>query len=59
MFLLRWYRVYSVKEAILILLDFAVTIGGSSFNLLPEIDRIRRNGYISNNSGMRYYKYNV
>ena len=28
MFLLRWYRVYSVKEAIRILLDLMVTIGG-------------------------------
>ena len=59
MFLLRWYRVYSVKEAIRILLNLVVTIGGSSFNLLSNIDRIRRNGYISNDSGMRYYKYNV
>ena len=59
MFLLCWYRVYSVKEAILILLNLVVTIGGSSFNLLSKIDRNRRNGYISNFSGMRYYKYNV
>ena len=28
MFLLRWYRFNSVKEAIRVLLDFAVTIGG-------------------------------
>ena len=27
MLLLRWYRVYSIKEAIGILLDIAVTIG--------------------------------
>lgn len=59
MFLLRWYRVYSVKKAIRIFLYLVVTIGGSSFNLLPEIGRNRRNGYISNDSGMRYYKYNV
>lgn len=57
--IVRWYRVYPVKEAIRIFLNLVVTIGGSSFNLLPEIDRIRRNGYISNDSGMRYYKYNV
>ena len=59
MFFLRWYRVYSVKEAIRILLNLVVTIGGSSFNLLSNIDRNRRNGYISNDSGMRCYKYNV
>ena len=59
MFLLRWYRVYSVKKAIRIFLYLVVTIGGYSFNLLPEIGRNRRIGYISNDSGMRYYKYNV
>ncbi len=59
MFFLRWYRVYSVKEAIRILLNLVVTIGGSSFNLLSNMDRNRRNGYISNDSGMRCYKYNV
>ena len=59
MLLLRWYRVYYVKEVIRILLDLMVMIGGSSFNLLSKIDRNRRNGYISNDSGMRYYKYNV
>ena len=31
MFLLRWYRVYSVKEAIRILLDLVVTIGGVKY----------------------------
>ena len=31
MFLLRWYRVYSVKESIRILLDFVVTIGGVEY----------------------------
>ena len=31
MFLLRWYRVYSVKEAIRILLDLVVTIGGVEY----------------------------
>ena len=31
MFLLRWYRVYSVKEAIRVLLDFAVTIGSVEY----------------------------
>ena len=31
MFLLRWYRVYSVKEAIWILLDLVVTIGGVKY----------------------------
>ena len=31
MFLLRWYRVYSVKETIRILLDLAVTIGGVKY----------------------------
>ena len=32
MFLLRWYRVYSVKEAIRILLDFPVTIGSMEYS---------------------------
>ena len=32
MFLLRWYRVYSVKEAIRILLDLVVTIGGVEYS---------------------------
>ena len=31
MFLLRWYRVYSVKEAIRILLNLAVTIGSVKY----------------------------
>ncbi len=31
MFLLRWYRVYSIKEAIGILLNFVVTIGGVKY----------------------------
>ena len=31
MFLLRWYRVYSVKEAIRILLDLVVTIGSVKY----------------------------
>lgn len=31
MFLLHWYRAYSVKEAIRILLDLVVTIGGVEY----------------------------
>ena len=31
MFLLRWYRVYSVKNSIRILLNFVVTIGGVKY----------------------------
>ena len=31
MFLLRWYRVYSVKEAVWILLYLVVTIGGVEY----------------------------
>lgn len=31
MFLLRWYRVYSVKEAIRILLNLVVTIGSVKY----------------------------
>ena len=32
MFLLRWYRVYPVKETIRILLDLVVTIGSVKYS---------------------------
>ena len=31
MFLLHWYRAYSVKETVRILLDLVVTIGGVKY----------------------------